>query len=246
MEESNMPKGSKKHVLNLIDNKLFIDKMNDLLVDTNTFIENKDSIYPKGSNQPNEKTLSTFLKDVWNDKKLGADFIKWWIEFGSRTPQWDIISKCKIDGKEGILLVEAKAHKSEVTGDKGKKQIDENKKAENHKHIKAAIEQANNSINENNTGINAKLSIDTCYQLSNRVASAWWLASNDIPVVLIYLGFLKDDDFNDKFTSKEEWQNCIEKHIERVGIQAIINRKINTKAKAFYFISKSIDLKELK
>lgn len=235
-----MIKGSKKHVLNLIDNKLFIDKMNNLLVDTNTIIENKDSIYPKGRENPKEKTLPSFLKDDWKNEDLAKEFRNWWIKHGSRTPQWDIISKCKIDGKEGILLVEAKAHKSEVTGDKGKMQIDENKKKDNHQQIYEAIEQANYSINKNNNGVNAKLSIDTCYQLSNRVASAWWLASQGIPVVLIYLGFKDDNDFKDKFNSEEEWQNCFEEHAKTVKIQAIINKKIKTESESFYIISKSI------
>ncbi len=238
-------KGSKKHILSLIDDKEFIEKMNTLLVGTNTILENKNSIFPKSFDIPNEKTLSTFLRDVWKNKELGNEFTRWWIEFGSRTPQWDIISKCKINGTDGILLVEAKAHKSEITGDKGKKIENEPKKIKNHNHIKAAINKANESINELNDSANLKLNIDVCYQLSNRVASTWWLASHNIPVTLIYLGFLNDNYFKDKFQSDKDWQNCFEKHTKTVGVQTILNNHIKTKNEYFNFISKSIDINDL-
>ena len=41
----------------------------------------------------------------------------WWLEVvrGANTPNWDVASMCLIEGREGLLLVEAKAHLSELS-----------------------------------------------------------------------------------------------------------------------------------
>ena len=41
----------------------------------------------------------------------------WWLAAhrGARTPTWDIASTCKIMGKQGLLLFEAKAHENELS-----------------------------------------------------------------------------------------------------------------------------------
>lgn len=240
-----MAKGSKLHILNLVDNR-FIDNINELLKNVNAFVENQDSVIPISTIHPKEATLSTYLNNKWGDPKLGISFRNWWIKHGSRTPQWDLISKCTIDGVDGLLLVEAKAHKSEVTGDKGKKYPKEGKSVENHKHINEAIHEASNSINNLNADAKVTLSISNCYQLSNRVACAWWLASHNIPVVLLYLGFLNDTDFKDKFESDETWQKCFKKHANNIGIQSITNNPVETSQAKFIITSEYFDINKFK
>jgi hypothetical protein len=42
----------------------------------------------------------------------------WWLaerRSNSQTPNWDIASTCTIDGRQGLVLVEAKAHGTEFT-----------------------------------------------------------------------------------------------------------------------------------
>lgn len=236
-----MAKGSKKHILQLIDNNC-IGNINELLNNTNAVFEDQDSIIPVSSINPKEVTLSTYLTKEWGDASLGTSFRKWWIKYGNRTPQWDLIAKCKIDGVDGILLVEAKAHKSEIKGDKGKKQAVKEESIQNHKQIRRSIEEARDSINKFNREAEIDISIDTCYQLSNRVACAWWLASHKIPVVLLYLGFLNDHYFKDKFESDRDWQKCFEKHAGIVGVQTILNHPIKTENAEFVINSKGFDL----
>ncbi len=41
---------------------------------------------------------------------------KWWLvhERGANTPNWDIAAGCEIEGKTGVILVEAKANVPEL------------------------------------------------------------------------------------------------------------------------------------
>ena len=55
----------------------------------------------------------------------------------------------------------------------------------NHERINKAINEANNQIK--NIFPQIAISSDTCFQLSNRVANAWWLSNQGIPVVLLNL-----------------------------------------------------------
>jgi hypothetical protein len=59
----------------------------------------------------------------------------------SRTPNWDIASTCTIDGRKGLLLVEAKAHRPELT-EEGKR-VNDDISAANHERIGVAISEAN-------------------------------------------------------------------------------------------------------
>ncbi len=58
----------------------------------------------------------------------------------------------------------------------------------NHAQIGRAISEASLGLKDTMDGWN--LSRDSHYQLANRFAWAWKLASMGVPVVLVYLGFL--------------------------------------------------------
>jgi hypothetical protein len=115
----------------------------------------------------------------------------WWLAVrkGANTPNWHIASTCTIGEKKGLLLVEAKAHVAELKEDC--KTLDEDASdlsIDNHKQIGLAITAA--SLGLNNALPGWRLSCDSHYQLANRFAWAWKLASMGIPVVLVYLGFV--------------------------------------------------------
>lgn len=137
----------------------------------------------------------------------------WWLvaHRGARTPTWDIASSCKIEERQGLLLVEAKAHKKELSeqdtcGAKGK----------NYKQIGRAIAEAKAGL-ENLTKKPWNLSRDTHYQLSNRFAWAWKLASLGIPVVLLYLGFLNATDMTKPlFCCYADWKRALQNHCNGV------------------------------
>ena len=151
----------------------------------------------------------------------------WWLEVRDRanTPNWDIASTANINGTEGLLLVEAKAHMRELS-DTGKsaEQVDplteptiglsiESNYTKNDKKIAAACLEASIALNRILPGWN--LSTHTHYQLCNRFAWTWKLASLGIPVVLVYLGFLNAAEMKDQgrpFSSNEDWQVLMRAH----------------------------------
>ncbi|MDE2779086.1 MAG: hypothetical protein OXI91_05345 [Chloroflexota bacterium] len=150
------------------------------------------------------------------DSKTRDHLRSWWLAAGRnpRTPNWDIASTCSIGGKQGLLLIEAKAHAAELApkSDKcGSNNMD------NLRRISEAISQANVGLRTATEG-NWNLSSDHHYQLSNRFAWAWKLASLGIPVVLVYLGFLHARDMAGKklFESREAWEQSVKKYGEEV------------------------------
>ena len=133
----------------------------------------------------------------------------WWLSVlrNAQTPNWDIASTCLIEGQQGMLLVEAKAHSAELAP-KSDKCSSTN--SENRQRIAQAIEEANRGLSIATEGP-WSLSRDHHYQLSNRFAWAWKLASLGVPVVLIYLGFLGARDMigRELFHSSDDWEKCV-------------------------------------
>jgi hypothetical protein len=64
--------------------------------------------------------------------------------------------------------------------------------ANNYSQIERAIDEASRNLNVMNPGW--KLTVDVSFQLANRFACAWKIATLVISVVLVYLGFLKADE----------------------------------------------------
>ena len=143
---------------------------------------------------------------------------EWWlaVRAHANTPNWDIASACEIEGRSGLLLVEAKAHWNELSS-KGKPEPGTPYGLQNHKRIRTTIREANTALNRLLTGW--ALSRDTHYQLSNRFAWAWKLASLGVPVALIYLGFLSADEMADggpPFSTAEDWEIAMKAHASPV------------------------------
>ena len=141
----------------------------------------------------------------------------WWLAVprGANAPNWDIVSTCNIRGEPGLLLVEAKAHSNEL--DRGGKSLGSDaspNSIKNHERIDVAIAEAATQFQEA-TGKRWDISRDHHYQLSNRFAWSWKLASLGIPVVLLYLGFLNAHDMGDRgrvFRSEAEWRRTLKDH----------------------------------
>jgi len=138
----------------------------------------------------------------------------WWLAVRHKranTPNWDIVSQATISGREGLILVEAKAHANELHAEGKLKTIKTN--LDNHGKIGQAISVANNGLNSLLPGWN--IFRDTHYQLSNRFAWAWKLATLGIPVILVYLGFLNAEEMRDQgepFASAMKWEDCVRSH----------------------------------
>jgi hypothetical protein len=166
---------------------------------------------PRGFAEPKEPKLGdalSFLSDEHREAMTA-----WWLAVRERanTPNWDIASTATINGTEGLLLVEAKAHTAEIKTD-GKAA---GGRAENHSRIGAACREANAALNSVLPGWN--LWIGSHYQLCNRFAWAWKLASLGVPVVLVYLGFLHAEEMQDQghpFTDAKQWERLLRGHSE--------------------------------
>ncbi|HXS19814.1 MAG TPA: hypothetical protein VN735_01220 [Steroidobacteraceae bacterium] len=138
---------------------------------------------PRGFLEPDEAKLGEspgFLPEADRDT-----LTRWWLARSSRanTPNWDIVSTCRIGDRAGLILVEAKAHQGEFADDRcGATNED------NYRQIEGALLQAETAWNTMIPGF--ALSAGSHYQLGNRFAFAWKLATMGTPVVLVYLGFL--------------------------------------------------------
>lgn len=167
-------------------------------------------------------------------KEQRNEITNWWLAVpeGANTPNWDIASTCTIGEKDGLLLVEAKAHKAELKSD-GKtlanKASEDSKR--NHKQITRAISEASAALNEAIPGW--KLSRDSHYQIGNRFAWAWKLASMGVPVVLVYLGFLaatEMEDLGEPFTDYARWSKVVLEHSEDIVPPQAWGREINLRS----------------
>lgn len=135
----------------------------------------------------------------------------WWLCHGGNTPVWDIASTCRINGDRGLILIEAKAHEKELTNPTNCGSTN----PENLEKIKRAIDAANCNL-QSLIGGDWRLSHKSYYQISNRFAWSWKLASLGIPVVLVYLGFLNACDMDSAnttlFRSKTEWKRVLKNY----------------------------------
>ncbi len=148
---------------------------------------------------------------------------KWWFEIpGGMGPNWDMVSQCVVGSgrhaKRGILLVEAKAHSAELEREAGGKRLASDANCDrrrNHERIGKALEDANVGLRSLTDDPKWALSRDSCYQMANRFAWAWKLASLGMSVVLVYLGFLNAiemSDEGDPFCRHADWVDCVKSH----------------------------------
>jgi hypothetical protein len=96
----------------------------------------------------------------------------------------------------------AKAHANELKLDGKASRGD----PDNQARIELAVSTANQRLNELLPGWNLTCSAN--YQLANRFAWAWKVASLGVPVILVYLGFLNANEMVDQgtpFVNADTW-----------------------------------------
>jgi hypothetical protein len=164
-----------------------------------------DNWMPQGFEDVKEAQLHK-AKDLVDVNAHGEALKSWWLAVGGPvvvTPSWDIASTCTIDGKRGLLLVEAKAHHEEL---KPNDHCGASNKR-NYERIGEAVRVASDGLNKVHDGWN--LSHESHYQLCNRFAWSWKLATLGIPVVLVYLGFLNADEMPNPFPDGQSWDDAV-------------------------------------
>jgi hypothetical protein len=188
---------------------------------------NRHHWMPRGIAHPKEAKLGDALSFLSNEHREVVT--GWWLSVrkNANTPNWDIASTATIDGTEGLVLVEAKAHSAEIKADgkpagrmpaetkaeSGSVAAGPDNSARNHLHIAGACREASDALNSVLPGW--ALSTESHYQLCNRFAWTWKLASLGTPVILVYLGFLHAEEMRDQglpFDSAESWERLVRDH----------------------------------
>lgn len=236
-------RGSRKHVLDWVSRPTFVTELLSLARGVDVRINSDSRWLPLSYKEPEEARLEEFgpawdpLMPVWQEIQ------DWWLvhKKGANTPNWDIALGCEIRGQPGLILVEAKAHETELDT-KGKSAPDpkSRKSKENHEQIGRAIEEAR--LGYSVAGHEVQISRDTHYQLSNRLAFLWRLAQSGIPTVLIYLGFTGDQAFSTSvtpFRDHEHWARCFGAYSEPVMPGTMIDNCLHLGPAPAWFIVRS-------
>ena len=117
---------------------------------------------------------------------------------------------------------------------------------ENHEQIGSAIADACAHLAQISPGIS--ISRDKHYQLSNRIAFAWKLATLGIPIVLVYLGFTGDSgiaDVGEPFLNDAHWQTVFGNHLSKVCPSPIANAAVDCGAARFWLLARSRPVLEI-
>lgn len=186
-------RGSRKHLLDLLDSPSYPSGLQAILAPAGIVLTAQDARHPRGHADAAEWELPRFCQDSPFSANAAAAFIGWWVRYDGTLPTWDLISTCTIGGRPGILLVEAKAHESELD-QRGKVLTGgapSDRSTKNHELIGRCIDEVCETMRAGADRCIA-ISARTHYQLSNRVAWAWRLAQHGVPVCLFYLGFIGD------------------------------------------------------
>lgn len=207
------------------DSLLRMIKSNDLI----TFLEKKiegikvieDTGVPT-RNESAEKYLETYLKEFMITTEEFNPFKNWWIPNRGNRPTWDYICQATIAGRKGLILLEAKAHKNECNAKRKSKPIlsatmsekSFKEKLENHDSIIKCITEELGELGGSYAGY---------YQIVNRIAYANKAQRElEMPVLLVFLGFIGDKSFGDNWNKPEEWQRDIAKQLRLLNVENLV------------------------
>jgi hypothetical protein len=225
-----MFRGSRKHVLDWTNRPEFAVELLELVAPVECRLSRRSRWMPRGHTSPEEARLETFGPAVLPGAETWSLLRTWWLahEGGANTPNWDIAAGCEIEGTPGLILVEAKANVAELSA--AGKPFDVTASAAsqaNHERIGLAINEACSAL-QHVSGATA-ISRDSHYQLSNRVAFMWRLASLGVPTVLVYLGFWGDTGITDAgapFESAAHWEATVAAHAHSVVPRELFERRL--------------------
>jgi hypothetical protein len=173
-------------------------------------IDPTDRLRPVSHAEAGEWDLRRFCREC---SPLGADLSRlddWWVGEQYTGPTWDLLAECTITGEPGFLLVEAKAHESELQSS-GKLQSEAASAQSNENHGRMTESLARTEMwFRAKVGTDSNISAASHYQLANRLSAAEALASCGVPVILMYLGFVGDTYFkSDYFRDDAHWQEAM-------------------------------------
>jgi hypothetical protein len=242
-------RGSRKHVLDWTSSPAFAVELMQLLRPVSIRLSADSDWMPRGYEAPDEAVLDRFGPRVMPRSESWAALKHWWLTHahGANTPNWDIAVACELEGRPGLILVEAKANKTElkIEGKLLAEKPSDNSR-ENHDRIGLAIEEA--CIGLRTIDRSVAINRDRCYQLSNRLAFAWKLASLGIPSVLVYLGFLGDSGISDvgpPLVDSSDWRQTFAEHAKGVVPLDLFERRLSVAGAFTWFLLRERAIREV-
>lgn len=236
-------RGSRKHVLDWVERERFLPELLALARPVDCRISSSSCWQPVSYRAPDEARLESFGPTCLPYAAEWSCLTDWWLAHPEKanTPNWDIALSCEIEGRPGLILVEAKANCPELSP-KGKVTdgAPSERSARNHDHIGHAISEARTALAVHFPEI--AISRDTHYQLSNRIAFAWQLARMGVPTVIVYLGFSGDDgiaDVGEPFRDDEHWQDAFRRYRSSVSPDEMWEAPIEVGSSRFWLLSRS-------
>jgi hypothetical protein len=224
-------RGSRKHVLDWTDRPEFCVEMLQLVRPVDVRISARSQWMPRGYDSTEEARLETFGPEFLPNSGAWPILRNWWLchERGANTPNWDIAVGCEINGRPGLILVEAKANVPELSiAGKPLPATASTASKENHQQIRQAINEACAALQQ--ISPETSINLDSHYQLSNRVAFAWKLASLGIPTILVYLGFSGDNGIVDAgapFRDSAHWGDVFAEYAYSLVPKDLFERRID-------------------
>lgn len=244
-----MYRGSRKHVLDWTARPKFSSELIALVLPIPVKITAGAKWMPRGLSDPEEARFETFGPDWVPSHPAWVKLMDWWLlhKEGANTPNWDIAMGCTIEDRPGLVLVEAKANWPELKVDG--KVLDKNaskNSQENHQQIGHAIDEARSGWQR----IDPRVAInrDSHYQLANRLAFTWKLGMFGFPVVLVYLGFTRDEgirDVGDPFIDDQDWKRAFSKYAGSIVPLELFDRRINLGPAPVWLVSRSCPVLEI-
>jgi len=210
------PKGSLKHMRWYATERA--DHLTDAIFSASPSLASEargslDWLSPLPGDQPQECWNERFLERVGLVDQLAA-FRDFWPFSGSGTPHWDALARVPVLDGQGVVMVEAKAHKGELMkpGDKsGARAMDSIAK------IGRSCAAARTFYGVSPTTVPWEARY---YQVGNRLAHLYWM--NEIaetPTWLVWLFFTNDPSWDDRLAA-HEWHKLFETVRQEVGLPA--------------------------
>lgn len=224
-------RGSRKHMLDWIDHAAFPAELALLVAPTLALQFWRELPHmPIGHADPREARLEQWRPTTVGSPAAWKELDAWWLAAsrGASTPNWDFAASALLDGVPGLVLIEAKANVPELSAGGVKTPASESAGSQaNDAQIRLALAEASAELAR--FAPSAALSADHGYQLSNRVAFAWKLASMGIPTLLVYLGFTGDTDIADvgaPLRDDSHWTALVRDYADSLGIGALLERRL--------------------
>ena len=222
--------------------KVVADRLNELIPSNAHVDPEEDHWLPSGFSNPEESELDKIGDFVSPEQQQALS--KWWLATTARTPNWDLVSTCTIDGRKGLILLEAKAHHAELSPDGKARSSGSPNSQKNHEQVTAAIAESNTALNDVLPGFS--ISPDSHYQLCNRFAWSWKIASFGIPVILVYLGFLNAGDMEHlgykPFDTDAAWQTAVRNYAKTTVPETAWEQTLNINGTPITPVIRSMDM----